>query len=85
MNFVTQLAIPIIMSICQVKEASANDSETKLLLKTIRTEKWYEQPVKHYEKMKFEFTENDGLLLRENRIFYTCEIKTKGFNHSASM
>ena len=77
MNFVTQLAIPIIMSISQVKEASANDSETKLLLKTIRTEKWYEQPVKHYEKMKFEFTENDGLLLRENRIFIHAKLRQK--------
>ena len=53
LNFVTQYAIPITMSLSQIMEASANDSETQSLLKAIRTGKWYEQPLKHYEKMNF--------------------------------
>ena len=68
------------MLLFQIKEASAND-KTQLLLKAIRTGKWYEQSVKHYEKLKFEVIENDGLVLRGNRIFFPA-IKTKGFDHS---
>ena len=65
------------MSLSQIMEASENNSETQSLLKTIRTGKWYEQTVKHYEKMKFEFTENDGLVLRGNRIFTSAKLRQK--------
>lgn len=64
------------MLLFQIKEASAND-KTQLLLKAIRTGKWYEQSVKHYEKLKFEVIENDGLVLRGNRIFFPAKLRQK--------
>ena len=77
-NFVTQHVILIIMLLFQIKEASANDSEAQSLLKAIRTRKWYEQSIKHYEKIKFEFTENVGSVLGGNGIFIPAKLKQKG-------
>ena len=66
------------MLLFQIKEASANDSEAQSLLKAIRTRKWYEQSIKHYEKIKFEFTENVGSVLGGNGIFIPAKLKQKG-------
>ena len=68
MNFVIRDPIPISMSLSQMKETDTEiDTEIQSILKTIRTVKCYEQTMKQYEKMEFQFRENCSLVLRGNR------------------
>lgn len=59
-NFVTRYAIPISMSLSQIKGVLWTDYEIQSTSKATTTEKKYEQPMKQYEKMKFKFKENHG-------------------------
>ena len=38
------------------------------------------EPVKYYEEMKFEFTENDGSVLQGNRTFIPVKLRQKVLN-----
>ena len=68
MNFVIRDPIPISMSLSQMKETDTEiDTEIQSILKTIRTGKCYEQTMKQYEKMEFQFREDCSLVLRGNR------------------
>lgn len=48
------------MSLSQIEKVSETDNEIQSILKAVTTDKCCEQPVKQYEKMKFEFKENQG-------------------------
>ena len=64
-NFITRYAISMSMLLSLMKEVSETDNEIQSILEGITTEKWFEQPVKHYEKTKFEFKENYSFNVRK--------------------
>ena len=71
-NFVTRYAIPKTMSIEKIKESSNVDSLVKSLKEAIRTGKWFTKNVKQFEKMKLEFTEQDGIVLYQKKDTLVC-------------
>ena len=67
-NFIIQYAVPKRMTLEQIQAASLSDSEIVNLTKAIITGKFKENNCAEYQKYQTELTEQNGIVLRNNRI-----------------
>ena len=75
-NFITHESIPKSMTLEQIRVESEKDEIIIALRNAIKENKWYNNIVKPYESMKNELCENNGVILRGNRIVLPLSLQS---------
>ena len=72
-NFVVKNAVPLSMSIEQIKQASEQDVEVQNIKNAILRNDWNKLP--HFKNYAHEFSEVDGIIVRCNRIYIPHKLR----------
>ena len=76
-NFVTKNAIPISMSLLEIKIASETDDVIIAIKKALSTNRWDNDLLKIYSKFRYELCEFNGIILKENKIVLPTSLHKK--------
>ena len=81
LNFLCEKHVPKTMTLQQIKDESKNDKEISALRNALLTGKWHDNPtLKPFEKMKNEFLDSDGIVLRGKRILLPKSMRKRALN-----
>lgn len=77
-NFVTKTSMPKAMTSEEIKNHTSNDNVLQVLRQVIRTGRWHDNPlVESYKKIKYELSDDNGIILRGDRIVLPTLLQRK--------
>ena len=76
-NYVCTTAVPKAMTLEDIKRTTKVDAEMQALIKAIETDRWTSPEVQDYKRLKDEFSVNNGVVLRKNRILIPPTLRSR--------
>ena len=76
-NYVCTTAVPKAMTLEDIKRTTKVDAEMQALIKAIETDRWISPEVQDYKRLKDEFSVNNGVVLRKNRILIPPTLRSR--------
>ena len=78
LNFITEKSTPDILSIEDIRNASKTDKNLVAVSQAILTNRWFDNPlVNSYKKIKNELSDNNGVILRGDKIIIPFVLRNK--------